>query len=81
MHVHLRDVRGSHCCTQVSGSDDVFSGMARTLKCFRTWLDGGNGGSGWSLEPENYEGWRVVVDEGANHLCRPITACWQETFR
>jgi hypothetical protein len=56
--------------SQVSGSDDVFGGMARTLQCFKTWLDGGNGGPSWSLEPENHEGWRVVVDEGELQLCR-----------
>lgn len=50
---------------QVTGSDDVFAGMAQTLECFKTWLDEGAGGAtGWTLEPENHEGWRVVVDEG-----------------
>ena len=48
----------------MSGSDDVFNGMARTLECFKAWLDNGDGGPGWSLEPENHEGWRVVIDEG-----------------
>jgi hypothetical protein len=29
------------------------------------YVQGGAGGqSNWSLEPVNYEGWRVIVDEG-----------------
>ena len=41
--------------------------MARTLECFKAWLDEGAGGAtGWTLEPENHEGWRVVVDEGGH---------------
>lgn len=47
----------------MSSSDDVFKGMARTLERFKAWLDNGGGDPGWSLEPENHEGWRVVVDE------------------
>lgn len=62
-------------CLQVSGSDDVFKGMARTLECFKAWLDGGNGGPSWSLESENYEGWRVVVDEGEWQTLPLLCSC------
>ncbi len=35
------------------------------LQRFHSWLQAGAGGaSHWSLEPVNYEGWRVAVDEG-----------------
>ena len=31
---------------------------------FHDWVSGGAGGaSGWELEKENHEGWRVAVDE------------------
>ena len=54
----------------MSGSDDVFAGMARTLECFKAWLDDGAGGAqGWHTEAENHEGWRVAVDEGAPGFC------------
>jgi len=50
---------------QVTGSDDVMGEMKQVLECFKDWLDAGAGGAtNWRLEPENYEGWRVSVDEG-----------------
>lgn len=52
--------------SQVSGTDDVKGGMQAVLDCFHDWLQEGAGGAGtWSLEPENHEGWRVSIDEGA----------------
>lgn len=45
--------------------------MARTLACFKEWVDEGAGGAiGWTLEAENYEGWRVTVDEGTRIVIR-----------
>jgi hypothetical protein len=45
--------------------------MQSVLDCFHDWLDAGAGGAAnWSLEPENHEGWRVSIDEGAS----PFTA-------
>lgn len=38
----------------------------RVLDAFKSWVDAGAGGaSGWALERENHEGWRVAVDEGS----------------
>ena len=55
----------------MSGTDDVFSGMARTLDCFKGWVDEGAGGAtGWTLEAENFEGWRISVDEGMKPACQ-----------
>lgn len=35
--------------------------------CWLMVQDGAGGQSNWSLEPVNYEGWRVAVDEGDGH--------------
>ena len=35
----------------------------RALGAFREWVDQ-HGGATWQVEAENYEGWRVAVDEG-----------------
>ena len=36
------------------------------LEAFHAWVEAGaNGAPGWALEAENWEGWRVNVDEGA----------------
>ena len=38
---------------------------AAVLRAVHEWWQAGAGGAGhWSLEPVNYEGWRVSVDEG-----------------
>lgn len=40
----------------------------QVLQQFYDWVTGGAGGEGgWSLEPVNYEGWRVNVEEGEGH--------------
>lgn len=50
---------------KVTGEGDLFEGMAGVLECFHDWLEAGAGGApNWTLEKENYEGWRVSVDEG-----------------
>lgn len=38
---------------------------AQVLQSFHTWVEQGAGATqAWSLEPVNYEGWRVNIDEG-----------------
>ena len=38
---------------------------ARILGAFRGWVEeGASGASGWTMEADNHEGWRVSVDEG-----------------
>lgn len=50
---------------KVTGEGNVFEGMEGVLQCFYDWLQGGAGGApNWTLEEENYEGWRVSIDEG-----------------
>jgi len=50
---------------KVSGDEDVMGGMAKVLECFHDWLQAGAGGANhWTPEEENYEGWRVSIDEG-----------------
>ena len=45
-------------------ADDVQSEGIEITKAFKVWLDAGAGGNvSWSLEPENYEGWRVNIAE------------------
>ena len=44
---------------------DVAAEGAVVTAGFKEWMDGGAGGARhWRLEDENYEGWRVKVDEG-----------------
>ena len=44
---------------------DISSEGAKVTAGFKEWMDGGAGGAGhWKLEKENYEGWRVKVEEG-----------------
>ena len=43
--------------------------MQSVLDCFHDWLEAGAGGAdNWSLEPENHEGWRVSINEGASQF-------------
>ncbi len=38
---------------------------AAVLDKFEAWVEAGAGGAGgWAMEAENWEGWRVAVDEG-----------------
>jgi len=44
---------------------DVAAEGAKVTAGFKEWMDNGAGGNErWTLEEENYEGWRVKVDEG-----------------
>lgn len=46
-------------------ASDVAKEAARITADFKAWVDEGAGGaSNWRLEDENYEGWRVRIDEG-----------------
>jgi hypothetical protein len=51
------------CPQQVAG-DDPMAGTAMMLQKFHDWVIKGGAGPTWELEKENYEGWRVVIDEG-----------------
>jgi phosphomannomutase len=42
---------------------DFGAAAGRVLAAFREWVASGRAGPAWSLEPENYEGWRARVDE------------------
>lgn len=45
-------------------ADDVQSEGIKITEAFKEWLDAGAGGNEkWTLEPENYEGWRVNIAE------------------
>jgi phosphomannomutase len=44
---------------------DITAEGAKVTAAFKEWMDNGAGGNKrWVLEDENYEGWRVKVDEG-----------------
>jgi phosphomannomutase len=44
---------------------DIAAEGAKVTAAFKKWMDEGAGGNArWVLEEENYEGWRVKVDEG-----------------
>jgi hypothetical protein len=46
-------------------AEDVRSEAARVTAAFKEWMDAGAGGAThWRMEEENYEGWRVKVQEG-----------------
>ena len=46
-------------------TEDFKSEGDRILSSFHEWVKGGaDGASGWALEKENHEGYRVNVDEG-----------------
>ena len=46
-------------------ASDVAKESARITADFKTWVDeGAAGASNWRLEDENYEGWRIRIDEG-----------------
>ena len=42
---------------------DFQAASSRVLAAFHDWVAGGGAGAEWSLEPENWEGWRARVDE------------------
>lgn len=44
---------------------DFGAAAARVLAAFHDWVASGAAGPGWSLEPENFEGWRARVDEAS----------------
>ena len=49
------------CLQQQSFKEDG----QQALQAFHQWIQGGAAGaSGWTLEEENHEGWRVSVEEG-----------------
>jgi phosphomannomutase len=45
-------------------ADDVRSEGERVTAAFKEWVDGGNAPATWKMETDNYEGWRVAIDEG-----------------
>ena len=45
-------------------AEDVRSEGERVTAAFKEWVDGGNAPATWTMEEENYEGWRVSIDEG-----------------
>ena len=50
---------------RIKAADAAAEG-ARVTAGFKKWMDAGAGGEpAWRLEAENFEGWRVRVDEGA----------------
>lgn len=50
---------------RIGPSDTGFKAVgARALELFKGFVEAGHAGATWSLEPVNYEGWRVSVDEG-----------------
>lgn len=52
------------------GEDFKQQGQA-ILGKFKAWVEGGAGGaSGWQMEAENHEGWRVAIEEVREHLER-----------
>lgn len=50
---------------KIMNQDDIQGEGAKVTAAFKEWVDAGAGDtSTWSLEAENYEGWRVSIDEG-----------------
>lgn len=50
---------------KILNHDDIQGEGAKVTAAFKEWIDAGAGNTkSWSLEPENYEGWRVSIDEG-----------------
>lgn len=50
---------------KILAQEDIQGEGARVTAAFKSWLDEGAGGNtSWHLEVENYEGWRVSIDEG-----------------
>jgi hypothetical protein len=45
-------------------ADDVRSEGDAVTAAFKEWVEGGNAPATWTMEAENYEGWRVAIDEG-----------------
>jgi phosphomannomutase len=45
-------------------SDDVQAEGSRVTAAFKEWVDSGRAPKTWTMEGENYEGWRVSIDEG-----------------
>ena len=50
---------------KILNHDDIQGEGAKVTAAFKDWVDAGAGNtSSWTLEAENYEGWRVSIDEG-----------------
>lgn len=50
---------------KILAHDDIQGEGAKVTAAFKAWMDSGAGGNAsWRLETENYEGWRVAIDEG-----------------
>jgi len=45
-------------------ADDVRSEGDAVTAAFKEWVEGGNAPATWIMEAENYEGWRVAIEEG-----------------
>jgi phosphomannomutase len=45
-------------------AEDVRGEGERVTAAFKEWMASGNAPTSWKMEDENYEGWRVSIDEG-----------------